>query len=160
MNASTEAPARACYAVDTARRVHRARLSWRDLVEVTAACVALARIEWSLRHEPLAATASRCHVALAADTTPGCGGRPALPLWAKTRGALALAVLRRAPVADTCLRRALLLGHRWAALSPTLVIGVRETDGLVAAHAWLRIDGIDLDPTAPDFAVLPIAASR
>ena len=151
------APARG--AVDTVRRARQANLSWRDAVEVASACAVLARIEWSLRHEPLLRTAARSHVTLSPDAAPGRPGRPSLPVWAKRRGELGLAVLRRGPVPDTCLRRALLLGHRWAVLSPTLVIGVRETEGHIAAHAWLRIDGIDLDPTAPDFAVLPVGAA-
>ena len=151
------APARE--AVDAARRARKANLSWRDLVEVAASCGVLARIEWSLRHEPLPRTAARSRLTLSPDGEPGAPGRPSLPVWAKRRGELALAVLRRGPVPDTCLRRALLLGHRWAALSPTLVIGVRETEGRIAAHAWLRIDGIDLDPTAPEFAVLPVGVA-
>ena len=151
------APARG--AVDVARRARKAKLSWRDVVEVAAACGVLARIEWSLRHEPLPRTVARSRITIAPDDVPGTPGRPSLPVWAKRRGELALAVLRRGPVPDTCLRRALLLGHRWAVLSPTLAIGVRETEGGIAAHAWLRIDGVDLDPTAPDFAVLPVGAA-
>ncbi|WP_165372808.1 lasso peptide biosynthesis B2 protein [Pengzhenrongella frigida] len=72
-----------------------------------------------------------------------------LPLTAVERqGVLdAHRILRRGPFADTCLRRALLVGHVLRPYAPVLHIGVAKSDGRVTAHAWLVADGVNLDPT-------------
>lgn len=68
-------------------------------------------------------------------------------------------VLRRWPFGNTCLRRALVLGHLISGLEPTLCIGVRrdETRALVA-HAWLTVAGFPLDPTAAHYLSFDAAA--
>lgn len=45
----------------------------------------------------------------------------------------------------TCLRTSVMAGYALRQRSPELVIGVRKTQGKVEAHAWIRIDGADLD---------------
>lgn len=55
-------------------------------------------------------------------------------------------MLRRPPFNGTCLRRALVGGYFLRAHDPILRIGVAKTDGVVAAHAWVEIDGVGLDP--------------
>jgi len=55
-------------------------------------------------------------------------------------------VLRRSPFGSTCLRRALCAGHALRRRGPRLVVGVAKRDGVVAAHAWLVVDGVNLDP--------------
>ncbi|MCK0117889.1 lasso peptide biosynthesis B2 protein [Isoptericola sp. S6320L] len=56
-------------------------------------------------------------------------------------------VLRLRWVNGTCLRTALVLGHSLRSRDPQIVLGVRRDDGgHIRAHAWLRIDGTDLDP--------------
>ncbi len=61
-------------------------------------------------------------------------------------------VLRRWPFGDTCLRRALILGFLIRRLDPILCIGVRRDDaGEIAAHAWLVVASVTLDPTAAQY---------
>lgn len=64
-------------------------------------------------------------------------------------------VMRHWPFGDTCLRSALVSGQRIRRLHPILRIGVAKDAGGVRAHAWLEVEGISLDPTAPHaFAVV------
>jgi hypothetical protein len=137
-------------ALDTARRLRRAHLGPRDLLEVARILAVAMRIEHSLRHEALPATVRRARIRFA-TTGESALGQMALPAWARRRMALVQAVLRRGPVDDTCLRRALVAGHRLAALDPELVIGVRPDGASVEAHAWLRVDGCDLDVLGREF---------
>lgn len=55
-------------------------------------------------------------------------------------------VLRLRWVNGTCLRTALLLGRTLRSRDPQIVLGVRRDGAEIRAHAWLRIDGADLDP--------------
>lgn len=88
------------------------------------------------------------------------GRRQAVPLTAAERQGVddARRVLRLGPFADTCLRRALLVGHVLRSHDPALHIGVAKSDGQVAAHAWLVVGGVNLDPTgsARFDAVVPV----
>ena len=64
-------------------------------------------------------------------------------------------VFRHLPFNDTCLRRALVLGQRIRRVDPTLVIGVRHDEcGALAAHAWLVVGGVALDPLSTEFEAL------
>lgn len=78
------------------------------------------------------------------------------PEWIRRRHAAVDVVFRHWPFGDTCLRRALVLGHRVRRLGPVLVIGVRhDEDARVAAHAWLVIEGRSLDPLSVHYSPLP-----
>lgn len=79
--------------------------------------------------------------------------RPGLPVtWIRRRALAVNRVFRHWPFDDTCLRRALVLGHRLRRLDPALVIGVRyDESGAVAAHAWLVVAGVSLDPLATQY---------
>ncbi len=81
---------------------------------------------------------------------------PGLPItWIRRRSLVVNRVLHRSPFGNTCLRRTLVLGQRIRRLDPTLVIGVRHDDsGTLAAHAWLVVAGVALDPLADQFEVL------
>lgn len=81
---------------------------------------------------------------------------PSLPVtWIRRRAVTVNGVLRHWPFGDTCLRRALVLGQRIRRLQPTLVIGVRHDDsGALAAHAWLVVAGVALDPLATQYEAL------
>lgn len=71
-------------------------------------------------------------------------------------------VLERGPVADTCLRRALVAGSILHRHSPELRIGVNKIGGVVTAHAWVCVDGVSLDSSgSEDFAALtgPVSAA-
>jgi hypothetical protein len=81
---------------------------------------------------------------------------PCLPMaWIRRRALAVNRVLRHWPFGDTCLRRALVLGQRIRRLDPTLLIGVRHDDsGALAAHAWLVVAGVTLDPFATQYEEL------
>jgi Transglutaminase-like superfamily len=143
-------------AIDLLRRMRRAQVSARDLPELVVTCLVSFRVERSLRRDPLPVTARKARVHLLGDGAPVVPGGP-LPAWAKRRISLTTAVMRRGPVADTCLRRSLVLGHRLSRLEPSLIIGVRAGADGTAAHAWLRVGGRDLDPDAGTFAVFAAA---
>lgn len=85
-------------------------------------------------------------------------GHVVLPRRTKTPVRVCCAVASAWPAGDTCLRRCLLLGHRLRQLDPVLRIGVRrDQDAAFAAHAWLEIDGVALDPASAGYAVLGAA---
>lgn len=76
-------------------------------------------------------------------------------IWIRRRVLAVNRVFRHWPFDSTCLRRALVLGQRIRRLDPTLVIGVRHDDsGALAAHAWLVVAGVALDPLAAQYEVL------
>jgi hypothetical protein len=81
---------------------------------------------------------------------------PGLPaIWIRQRALAVNRVFRHWPFGNTCLRRALVLGQRIHRLDPTLVIGVRHDDsGALAAHAWLVVAGVSLDPLATQYEEL------
>jgi hypothetical protein len=60
------------------------------------------------------------------------------------------AVYSRWPFGDTCLRRALAVGHTLRSRKPVLRVGVTRQGGAVRAHAWIEFDGESLgsDPSA------------
>lgn len=142
------------------RRLRTARP--RDIPEGLLILGVAARVERSLRRDRLPETARIAGVTLANDPHPddeaGSGAiAAALPSWALRRAYLVSLVMRRWPFGDTCLRRALVTGHRLSAMSPALVIGVRSlADDGPLAHAWLRIDGVDMDPLSRQFLELTI----
>jgi hypothetical protein len=71
---------------------------------------------------------------------------------------MAAAVMAYWPFDEKCLRRSLVCGRRVRAWAPALVIGVAVVGGEVKAHAWLRFDGVDLDPwgSRPYAPLVPI----
>ncbi len=150
------APVNGRVATERTRKLRRARP--RDAVELLAICAATLRVEWCLRRQTLPVTARSLGMALFADgapvdTEPTLPAPFALPAWAWRRARIVDVVMRRWPFGDTCLRRTLVTGNRLARLDPELVIGVRvaTTRRAIDAHAWLRIDGVDLDPLATEY---------
>lgn len=81
-----------------------------------------------------------------------------LPRWTRVPLAAADVVTRHWPVGPEgmCLRRCLVAGQRLRGLDPVLVLGVRRGPERIEAHAWLVVLGGSLDPTASDFAQLPV----
>lgn len=55
-------------------------------------------------------------------------------------------ILRWGPFNGTCLRRAAVGGYFLRHHHPLLRIGVSKTAGNVAAHAWVEVGGVGLDP--------------
>jgi Transglutaminase-like superfamily len=135
-----------------------AKVRARDLVELAAALLVATRAEWGLRYSTLPATALALGVGVHAMEPAEQPARIqpdrfALPGWAWRRARIASLVMRRWPFGDTCLRHALVTGSRLAALDPEIMIGIRAAAAPqgIAAHAWLRIDGVDLDPLATEY---------
>jgi hypothetical protein len=119
-----------------------------------------ARIELSLRKRGLPATAARFGLRLGGPSSasaPPVPRRP-LPSWAVRRARLAVALMRWWPFGDTCLRKSLVIGNRLADLSPQLFIGVPVSGGqeFTSAHAWLQINGIDIDPTSANYVAFDL----
>lgn len=70
---------------------------------------------------------------------------------------------RHGIVEETCLRQALLvLGLlRRRGLRPELKLGVRREGNAIAAHAWIELDGVSMDPRASqDHHVFPEPATN
>jgi hypothetical protein len=86
------------------------------------------------------------------DTVPA--GTP-LPQDIRRQARLMHRALRRWPFGNSCLRRALVLGHLIRRSDPVLHIGVRRDENdVILAHAWLEVGGTTLDPTAAEFLTL------
>ena len=118
-------------------------------------------VEAGLRLSTLPRLTRLLGIRLAQDCQPGEQQQdpslmPDLPVtWIRRRAAAVNRVFRHWPFDATCLRRALVLGQRIRRLDPTLVIGVRRDDsGALAAHAWLVVAGVALDPLATQYEAL------
>ncbi|WP_277209506.1 lasso peptide biosynthesis B2 protein [Isoptericola croceus] len=105
-------------------------------------------VEVLLRVTRLPTTAQTMGSRLATPAEATSAGDTPLVLSADERRRLRAVgmVLRRSPFGSSCLQRALCAGHVLRERSPRLVIGVAKRDGLVSAHAWLVVDGVNLDP--------------
>lgn len=123
---------------------------WRQWPDTLLALAVATAIELGLRLVRLPRLARWLGVPLALDDAPlpdAATWRPvSLPPWAERRLTNAERVLRHWPFGATCLRTALLCGHRVRALQPRLRVGVATVDGAVRAHAWLEVNGQCLDP--------------
>lgn len=69
-------------------------------------------------------------------------------------------VMRHWPFGDTCLRHALVAGHRLRRFDPELVVGVAKVDGEIRAHAWLEFDTGRYDPLHAAQDYLPLTSPR
>ena len=127
--------------------------------EVVVVLFLAAYVEIGLRRWTLPELARRLRVRLDLTSDPApLPEQIVLPSGVKGSMEAVYGVLRRWPWGDTCLRRALLLGHRLSWLDPTLRIGVRrDGDGEIGAHAWLEIGGRCIDPEASEFVAFGAA---
>ena len=123
--------------------------------DVTATIVVVAVAEVGLRASGLRRTAQVLGVKLGGESqTMGDAAGSELPLWAHRRLRTVDRVMRRWPFGDTCLRRALVGAQRLRRLDPQVVVGVRLVDDAFGAHAWIRVDGCDLDVEARSYHVI------
>lgn len=123
---------------------------WGDLV---VAAVVAARVERALARGGVERAAAIGHVRVAMDGQ-------AAPVVAVADAALstrerekldtAWRMLQHPPFNGTCLRRAIVGGYFLRERDPILRIGVTKIAGVVAAHAWVEIDGAGLDPDGAD----------
>ncbi|MCW4458858.1 lasso peptide biosynthesis B2 protein [Microbacterium sp. MPKO10] len=119
---------------------------WADIVVIT---IMAARVEVALRKGGVhrAARIGAVHVDM--DGTASAPGTPAeagLTPRELEKLDTAWRVLRHGPFNGTCLRRALVGGYVLRHHRPLLRIGVSKADGTVAAHAWVDVHGVSLDP--------------
>lgn len=123
----------------------------RDYLALVRAVALLTRIELGLRRSTLPALTERLGVSMASSSAaPAHEPFTDRLCGPERRAARAVRrVLRHWRWGDTCLRRALALGHVLRHRRPLLRIGVAKRDGVVTAHAWLEIDGRTLDPEGP-----------
>lgn len=102
--------------------------------------------------DAVAAGEGRATTADPGERTPGA---PALAPSERALLGEALTVLARSPLPGTCLRRALVAGLALRGHDTALQIGVHKSGGTVSAHAWLIVDGVNLDPSgSADFTPL------
>lgn len=144
--------------VSVSRRIKRRAGRLRRQVREPVMVVALAGlVEVGVRCGRLPPLARLLGVELRLDGASPAATRALLPWWTVESVRATDALYRRVPLEGTCLRRALVLGHRLRRLSPVLRIGVRPADPPetgIQAHAWLEIDGASLDPSAARYATL------
>ncbi len=135
---------------------------WFDVVRTGATA---AVVEIGLRTVSLARIARVLGVQLRLDGASG-GIRDLSQLCLTRREQqrldVAWRVLRRRPFNGTCLRRALVGARILRKRDHAVRIGVRKADGRIAAHAWIEIDGVSLDPAAIDTfkALAPVRIAR
>lgn len=136
----------------------------RELPASLAALIVAVIVECGLRFTTLPTLARWLGIPLASATvpTPLPGPPPPLPARAKAQVRATRRVMSRWPFGDTCLRQALVSGHRLRRLGPQLHVGVAKIDGEIRAHAWLSIGGGILDPlaAAASYHDLPIPSPR
>jgi hypothetical protein len=127
------------------------RLRPADWAQLMIIGIVAARVEYGLRHRRLPALAASLGIRFAEGGTARTteGSSDVVPDWAVRRLQLVNAGMRRWPYGDSCLRVALVGGHRIRALHPELIIGVARDNGELKAHAWLVVAGVTLDPSAP-----------
>lgn len=121
----------------------------RRWVDLAVAVNAAARIERALAQGGLERAARISGVAVGMDGTAAPVGRlDDVDFTVREREKLDTAwrLLRQPPFNGTCLRRALVGAYFLQERSPLLRIGVSKESGVVAAHAWLEVDGVGLDP--------------
>ena len=121
---------------------------WIGALRITMTLVMIEAGLRTTRISTLAALAG-CHLDLA-EADARSGGDPCvhdLRYTATERRELAVAarVMRHWLFPPTCLRRALIVGHILRRRGPRLRVGVTKSDGVVSAHAWLLVDGAQLD---------------
>lgn len=129
-------------------RVARLRRLLPELPATLAAAAVLVVVEVGLRVTTLPKLARLLGTPLAFDDAELPPAPDAVTLAPRERreARAAQRVLRHWPFGDTCLRQALISGHRLRRLDPRLHVGVAKIDGEVRAHAWLVIRGGILDP--------------
>ena len=133
-------------------------LPLREVPAVVAAGVVACAVEIGLRTLPLprVARAAGAPLRRSSAVRPTEAGQPVLGPHGRLQARAVQRVLRHWPFGDTCLRHALVAGHRLRRFRPELVVGVAKVDGTIKAHAWLEIAGGIYDPIGAAHAYLPL----
>ena len=120
-----------------------------DVIQLARLSVKMLRIELLLRTQPVASVVPRFGVNFLRSEheqprsdDPNIRYTPQEWQWVKNHKR----IVKRWPWDKSCLRRSLLLGWILRHRDPDLMIGARTgDDGEIEAHAWIRLDGVDLD---------------
>lgn len=134
------------------------RVPLREVPAVAAALVVACAVEVGVRTLPLPRLARLAGAPLRHGGPAGTP--PTRPVQLGPRARLRLGAVRRVmrhwPYGDTCLRHALVAGHRIRRFGPELVVGVTKVEGEVRAHAWLEVGAGVYDPLGAAPAYLPL----
>ena len=132
----------------------------REVPALLAALAVACAVEVGLRVLSLPRLATAVGAPLRSQAVVSPGDRRSLRLGRRGRrqARAVRRVMRRWPFGDTCLRHALVAGHRLRRLRPELVVGVARIEGVVKAHAWLEIDSGVYDPLGAAQAYLPLGS--
>lgn len=135
-------------------------VSVREVPALLAALAVTSAVEVGLRVLSLPRLAAIVGAPLRTDAAVSTGDRRSLRLGQRGRrqARAVRRVMRHWPFGDTCLRHALVAGHRLRRFGPELVVGVARIDGEVKAHAWLELDSGIYDPLGAAQAYLPLGA--
>jgi hypothetical protein len=132
----------------------------RDLAQLAFLALLLLVVEGALRLASVDRVARRLGLRFLDAPTTSVAGQVQLRItprerrWVNNVGR----VVRRWPWDSSCLRQSLLLGWVLRRREPVLMMGVRREGDAILAHAWVRIDGVDLDPTAAQYAAFAAPA--
>lgn len=130
------------------------RASPSDLITGIAALALAPIVELGLRTIGVRRTASVLKVRLVFEGPPRVVAQDGTehPLDPRERRRLTIAwrILELGPFEGTCLRRAFVGARLLRGRDHAVRIGVRKTPVGFKAHAWLEVEGISLDPEAPD----------
>lgn len=136
------------------------RMPWRRKVEfliVTALAVASElAVRWLTLPRASRLFAVRLDGGGEMQVAPEQSSTITLPPWAVRRLAVVQAVMRHWPIDGVCLRESLVAGQRLRRLHPVMKVGVKRGESGVMAHAWLQVNGVDLDPAAIEFGQLEL----
>lgn len=123
----------------------------RDWPGLAATLATAALVEVGLRTMRLPTLASLCGAPLwdqpEAPSPPTTRSLHCISDADRRRLRLCVRVCDRWPADEKCLRLALVSAWRIRHHRPRLVVGVALDGGQVAAHAWLAVDGVSLNPS-------------
>lgn len=131
------------------------RLSTSEKRELLWVCALALLAEIAVKVSSLPRLARALGIELA--DRPPRSRRPAPPMDSATldnKARMVDRVYRHWPRADSCLRRALVLGFRIRAARPVLRIGVAREQDEIRAHAWIEAGGRVIGSQAGDWAPL------
>lgn len=122
--------------------------------ELVIVVVVASYVEAQFRWAGLPTMTRRLGLTLSADGKEQAGAA-VLPGWTRLPIRTVDRVMNHWPFGGTCLRRTLVLGHRLRGLDAQVRIGVqRSVSGEVAAHSWLIVRGMSIDPESARYRPL------
>jgi hypothetical protein len=136
------------------------RLTITDVITVASVIALGIAVEIGLRTMRLHTLTRLLHVRLDQTSSRPNARADGLTAAAYRRMCITYRVMQHSPFDEKCLRRSLVAACLIRKCEPALVIGVALAGDGVKAHAWLRVNGADLDPAATQFHVLHAIATE